>query len=181
MLPAKFRGFASRVGRLASRALVWHKTSERDAAVHTSSTAVISSTNASTFGTASTSFDNAVISGTTATSSNVTIARTAHPAHTLRRALFAMFVSAATIVTMLIVPPVKEANAANVSWDYIGNGYISPNSVASWDVYRDFDVQPPDVNTVTVNGKKTTTITWNVLFNANGCRIKKNRKSRCSV
>lgn len=173
MLPAKFRGFASRVGRLASRALVWHKTSERDAAVHTSSTAVISSTNASTFGTASTSFDNAVISGTTATSSNVTIARTAHPAHTLRRALFAMLVSAATIVTMLILPPVKEANAANVSWDYIGNGYISPNSVASWDVYRDFDVQPPDVNTVTVNGKKTTTITWNVLFNANGCRIKK--------
>ena len=173
MLPAKFRGFASRVGRLASRALVWHKTSERDAAVHTSSTAVISSTNASTFGTASTSFDNAVISGTTATSSNVTIARTAHPAHTLRRALFAMLVSAATIVTMLIVPPVKEANAANVSWDYIGNGYISPNSVASWNVYRDFDVQPPDVNTVTVNGKKTTTITWNVLFNANGCRIKK--------
>ena len=173
MLPAKFRGFASRVGRLASRALVWHKTSERDAAVHTSSTAVISSTNASTFGTASTSFDNAVISGTTATSSNVTIARTAHPAHTLRRALFAMLVSAATIVTMLIVPPVKEANATNVSWDYIGNGYISPNSVASWDVYRDFDVQPPDVNTVTVNGKKTTTITWNVLFNANGCRIKK--------
>ncbi|UQA78567.1 hypothetical protein K9E45_05475 [Gardnerella vaginalis] len=74
---------------------------------------------------------------------------------------------------MLIVPPVKEANAANVSWDYIGNGYISPNSVASWDVYRDFDVQPPYVNTVTVNGKKTTTITWNVLFNANGCRIKK--------
>ncbi|PMC55647.1 hypothetical protein CJ213_02700 [Gardnerella swidsinskii] len=74
---------------------------------------------------------------------------------------------------MLIVPPVKEANAANVSWDYIGNGYISPNSVASWDVYRDFDVQPPDINTITVNGKKKTTITWNVLFNANGCRIKK--------
>lgn len=67
----------------------------------------------------------------------------------------------------------KEANAANVSWDYIGNGYISPNSVASYDVYRDFDVQSPDINTVTVNGKKKTTITWNVLFNANGCRIKK--------
>lgn len=174
MLPAKFRGFASRVGRLASRALVWHKTSERDAAVRTSSTTVISSSNASTFGTASTSFDKAVISDSAANSDNVTtIARTAHPAHTLRRALFAMFVAAATIVTMLIVPPMKEANAANVSWDYIGNGYISPNSVASYDVYRDFDVQSPDVNTVTVNGKKKTTITWNVLFNANGCRIKK--------
>ncbi|WP_421783646.1 hypothetical protein HXT57_01850 [Gardnerella sp. KA00771] len=174
MLPAKFRGFASRVGRLASRALVWHKTSERDAAVRTSSTTVISSSNASTFGTASTSFDKAVISDSAANSDNVTtIARTAHPAHTLRRALFAMFVAAATIVTMLIVPPMKEANAANVSWDYIGNGYISPNSIASYDVYRDFDVQSPDINTVTVNGKKKTTITWNVLFNANGCRIKK--------
>ena len=174
MLPAKFRGFASRVGRLASRALVWRKTSERDAAVRTSSTAVISSSNANTFGTASTSFDNAVISDSAANSDNVTtIARAARPSRTLHRALFAMFVAAATIVTMLIVPPMKEANAANVSWDYIGNGYISPNSVASYDVYRDFDVQSPDINTVTVNGKKKTTITWNVLFNANGCRIKK--------
>lgn len=172
MLSAKFRGFASRVGRLASRALVWRKTSA-DGAVRTSSTAVISSSNANTFGTANTSFDNAVTSSSAATSGSVTIARAPCPAHTLRRALFAMFVAAATIVTMLIVPPVKEANAANVSWDYIGNGYISPNSVASWDVYRDFDVQPPDISTITVNGKKKTTITWNVLFNANGCRIKK--------
>lgn len=172
MLPAKFRGFASRVGRLASRALVWRKTSA-DGAVRTSSTAVISSSNANTFGTANTSFDNAVTSSSAATSGNVTIARAARPSRTLRRALFAMFVAAATIVTMLIVPPMKEAKAANVSWDYIGNGYISPNSVASYDVYRDFDVQSPDINTVTVNGKKKTTITWNVLFNANGCRIKK--------
>ena len=138
MLPAKFRGFASRVGRLASRALAWHKTSERDGAARTSG--------------------------------NVTIARTSR---TFRRALFAMLVSAATIVTMLVVPPVRNANAANVSWDYLGNGYISPNSVASWDVYRDFGVQPPDINTVTVNGKKTTTIKWDVLFNATSCRIKK--------
>ena len=172
MLPAKFRGFASRVGRLASRALVWRKTSA-DGAVRTSSTAVISSSNANTFGTANTSFDNAVTSSSAATSGSVTIARAARPSRTLHRALFAMFVAAATIVTMLIVPPVKEANAANVSWDYIGNGYISPNSVASWDVYRDFDVQPPNINTITINGKKKTTITWNVLFNANGCRIKK--------
>lgn len=172
MLPAKFRGFASCVGRLASRALVWRKTSA-DGAVRTSSTAVISSSNANTFGTANTSFDNAVTSSSAATSGNVTIARAARPSRTLRRALFAMFVAAATIVTMLIVPPMKEAKAANVSWDYIGNGYISPNSVASYDVYRDFDVQSPDINTVTVNGKKKTTITWNVLFNANGCRIKK--------
>lgn len=38
MLPAKFRGFASRVGRLASRALAWHKTSESDGAARTSHT-----------------------------------------------------------------------------------------------------------------------------------------------
>lgn len=156
MLPAKFRGFASRVGRLASRALAWHKTSERDAAVLTSSTASTSST--------------AVTSGNVAES---TTTRTARPSHTLRRALFSMLVAVATIVTMLIVPPVKEANAANVTWDYIGNGYISPNSVANSDVYRDFGVQPPDINTVTVNGKKTTTIKWDVLFNATSCRIKK--------
>ncbi|MFU0561900.1 Rib/alpha-like domain-containing protein [Gardnerella swidsinskii] len=173
MLPAKFRGFASRVGRLASCALVWRKTSA-DGAVRTSSTAVISSSNANTFGTANTSFDNAVTSQQRSYfRQRHHRSRTMPSTHTLRRALFAMFVAAATIVTMLIVPPVKEANAANVSWDYIGNGYISPNSVASWDVYKDFDVQPPDINTITVNGKKKTTITWNVLFNANGCRIKK--------
>ncbi|WP_421776599.1 Rib/alpha-like domain-containing protein [Gardnerella sp. KA00255] len=148
MLPAKFRGFASRVGRLASRALALHKDGERDGAT-------------------------ARTSSTAATSGNVTTARTAHTSRTFRRALFAMLVSAATIATMLIVPPVRNANAANVSWDYLGNGYISPNSVASWDVYRDFGVQPPDINTVTVNGKKTTTIKWDVLFNATSCRIKK--------
>ena len=126
MLPAKFRGFASRVGRLASRALVWRKTSA-DGAVRTSSTAVISSSNANTFGTANTSFDNAVTSQQRSYfRQRHHRSRTMPSTHTLRRALFAMFVAAATIVTMLIVPPVKEANAANVSWDYIGNGYISP-------------------------------------------------------
>lgn len=173
MLPAKFRGFASRVGRLASRALVWRKTSA-DGAVRTSSTAVISSSNANTFGTANTSFDNAVTSQQRSYfRQRHHRSRTMPSTHTLRRALFAMFVAAATIVTMLIVPPLKEANAANVAWDYIGNGYISPDSVASHDVYRDFDVQPPDIDTITINGKKKTTITWNVLFNANGCRLKK--------
>ena len=142
MLPAKFRGFASRVGRLASRALAWHK--DGAVAAHAS--------------------DNGSSSHTSDAPSAASI---------LLRAILALFVAAATILTMLIVPPVKEANAANVSWDYLGNGYISPNSVANWDVYRDFGVQPPDINTVTVNGKKTTTIKWDVLFNATSCRIKK--------
>ena len=131
MLPAKFRGFASRVGRLASRALAWRKTSERDGAVRTS--------------------------------------------HTLRRALFAMLVAAATIVTILVVPPVHNTNAAgkaNVFWDYIGTGYISPSSVSNNDIWRDIDFQNPVIKTENVNGRKKTTITWEVLYNKEACRIR---------
>ena len=131
MLPARFRGFASRVGRLASRALAWRKTSERDAAARTS--------------------------------------------HTLRRALFAMLVAVATIVTMLIVPPVHNTNAAgkaNVFWDYIGTGYISPSSVSNNDIWRDIDFQNPVIKTENVNGRKKTTITWEVLYNKEACRIR---------
>ena len=90
MLPAKFRGFASRVGRLASRALAWHKTSERDGAARTS--------------------------------------------HTLRRALFAMLVAVATLLAMLILPPVNRAKGFDedrntnpypqVWWDGMGSGYV---------------------------------------------------------
>lgn len=81
MLPAKFRGFASRVGRLASRALAWHKTSERDGAASTS--------------------------------------------HTLRRALFAMILAAATLLAMLILPPVKQASAGQAYWDKFGNAVVA--------------------------------------------------------
>ena len=131
MLPAKFRGFASRVGRLASRALAWHKTSERDGAARAS--------------------------------------------HTLRRALFAMLVASATIVTILVVPPVHNTNAAgkaNVFWDYIGTGYISPSSVDNHDIWRDIDFQNPVIKTENVNGRKKTTITWEVLYNKEACRIR---------
>lgn len=143
MLPAKFRGFASRVGRLASRALAWHKTSERDGAASTSGTGTASSA--------------------------------ARTSHTLRRAIFAMLVAVATIVTMLIVPPVnkaKGAGKANVFWDYIGTGYISPSSVDNHDIWRDIDFQNPVIKTENVNGRKKTTITWEVLYNKEACRIK---------
>lgn len=131
MLPAKFRGFASRVGRLASRALAWHKTSERDGAVRTS--------------------------------------------HTLRRALFAMLVAAATIVTMLIVPPVKEANAASVWWDYAGNGYVAPttednrgrkdkdHTYDAADAFRDMRIEDPIVEKE--NGRIK--VTYKIIFNRN--------------
>ncbi len=131
MLPAKFRGFASRVGRLASRALAWRKTSERDSAARTS--------------------------------------------RTLLRALFAMILAAATLLAMLVLQPVNRANAAgkaNVFWDYIGTGYISPSSVDNHDIWRDIDFKNPVIKTENVNGRKKTTITWEVLYNKEACRIK---------
>ena len=158
MLPAKFRGFASRVGRLASRALAWRKTSERDAALNATSSAAVTS-------------ENITIASDTA----ATVSRTARPSHTLRRALFAMLVAAATIVTILVVPPVHNTNAAgkaNVFWDYIGTGYISPSSVSNNDIWRDIDFKNPVIKTENVNGRKKTTITWEVLYNREACRIK---------
>lgn len=158
MLPAKFRGFASRVGRLASRALAWRKTSERDAALNATSSAAVTS-------------ENITIASDTA----ATVSRTARPSHTLRRALFAMLVAAATIVTILVVPPVHNTNAAgkaNVFWDYIGTGYISPSSVSNNDIWRDIDFQNPVIKTENVNGRKKTTITWEVLYNKEACRIR---------
>lgn len=172
MLPAKFRGFASRVGRLASRALVWRKTSANDA-VRTSSTAVISSTNASTFGAASTSFDNAVTSSNAATSGSVTIARAARPSHTLRRALFAMLVAAATILTMLIVPPAHNAKADQAWWDKSGNGFFTHNGYWVGDAQRDIDLSYPEIETVNDNGRIRRKITWKVTFNANSLALKR--------
>ena len=180
MLPAKFSGFASRVSRLALRALSWHKISERDAALNATSSATsgatvsVSSSNSD----ASNSVCNFADSDSSSSSSDSSASASSsvtspRPARTFRRSLFAMLVASATLFATFVVSPARNANAANVTWDYIGNGYISPNSVASSDVYRDFGVQPPDINTVTVNGKKTTTIKWDVLFNATSCRIKK--------
>ena len=172
MLPAKFRGFASRVGRLASRALAWHKTSECDAAVRTSSTAIISSSNANTFGTASTSFDNAVTSSSAATSGSITIARPSRTSHTLRRALFAMLVAVATIVTMLIVPPVHNAKAAQVWWDYAGNGYVTSNGSWVGDAVNQINMPYPTIEDVNYNGETRKKITWTVTFNSQGIGAK---------
>ena len=147
MLPAKFRGFASRVCRLASRALVWHKDGERDGA------------------TARTS-GNSSSSSTSGASSAASI---------LFRAILALFVAAATLFATFVVPPVHNTNAAgkaNVFWDYIGTGYISPSSVDNHDIWRDIDFQNPVIKTENVNGRKKTTITWEVLYNKEACRIK---------
>lgn len=132
MLPAKFRGFASRVGRLASRALSWRKTSERDGAV-------------------------------------------ARPTRTLLRALLAFFVAAITVLTMLIAPPAKQANAASVWWDYAGNGYVAattednkgrkdePHTYDAADAFRDMRIEDPIVEKE--NGRIK--VTYKIIFNRN--------------
>lgn len=132
MLPAKFRGFASRVGRLASRALAWHKTSERDGAA-------------------------------------------ARPTRTLLRALLAFFVAAITVLTMLIAPPAKQANAASVWWDYAGNGYVAPttednrgrkdkdHTYDAADAFRDMRIEDPIVEKE--NGRIK--VTYKIIFNRN--------------
>ena len=141
MLPAKFRGFASRVGRLASRALALHKDGERDGA-------------------------------TARTSGNVTIARTARTSRTFRRALFAMLVSAATLLAILVVPPVNNANAAQVWWDYAGNGYVT--STGSWvgDAVNQINMPYPKIEDVNYNGETRKKITWTVTFNSQGIGAK---------
>ncbi len=174
MLPAKFSGFASRVGRLALRALSWHKTSERDAALNVTSGA----TSGATVSGSSSNSDasNSVCNFADSDSSFRTARfRTARPARTFRRSLFAMLVAAATLFATFVVSPVHNANAAgkaNVFWDYIGTGYISPSSVSNNDIWRDIDFKNPVIKTENVNGRKKTTITWEVLYNREACRIK---------
>lgn len=95
----------------------------------------------------------------------------ARPARTLLRALFAMILAAATLLAMLILPPVNKAKAggnANVLWDYNGIGYIAPSSVDAYDVTRDVDVKNP----VFTNKNGKTIVTWEVLFNKDACRVK---------
>lgn len=49
----------------------------------------------------------------------------ARPARTLLRALFAMILAAATLLAMLVVPPVKQANAGQAYWDKFGNAVVA--------------------------------------------------------
>ena len=165
MLPAKFSGFASRVSRLALRALSWHKISERDAALNATSSA----TSGATVSVSSSNSDasNSVCNFADSDSSFRTARfRTARPARTFRRSLFAMLVAATTLFATFVVPA-KPANAAQVWWDYAGNGYMSHDSVAVVDVIRDMSIGYPDIAKVNVNGEDRIKVTWDVYFNTN--------------
>ncbi|MDK7785327.1 Rib/alpha-like domain-containing protein [Bifidobacterium sp. UMB6791A] len=87
MLPAGLRGFASRMGRFASRAFAWNKDGSESCAA--------------------------------------TSAAVARTSRTLLRALLAMLIAASTLLAMLILPPVKQANAGQVYWDKFGNAVVA--------------------------------------------------------
>ncbi|PNS43743.1 Rib/alpha-like domain-containing protein [Gardnerella vaginalis] len=148
MLPAKFRGFASRVGRLASRALAWNKTSERDGALNATSSTASATSN-----------------------SDASAYRPSHTLRTFRRALFAMLVAAATLFATFVVPPVKEANATQAWWDYAGNGYFTDGDYWVGDAVRDVSISYPNIQYNQWDsdyGKSGTKISWDITFNANG-------------
>lgn len=181
MLPAKFRGFASRVGRLASRALAWHKTSERDAALNaTSSTSSATVSSATSNSDASNSVYNFADSDSSSSSSSDSSAsayasRSVRTSRTFRRAILAFFVAVVTVLTMLIAPPAKQANAASVWWDYAGNGYVAattednkgrkdePHTYDAADAFRDMRIEDPIVEKE--NGRIK--VTYKIIFNRN--------------
>lgn len=145
MLPAKFRGFASRVGRLASRALAWHKTSERDGALSATSSTASATSN-----------------------SDASAYRPSRTSHTLRRALFAMLVVVATLFATFVVPPVHKANATQAWWDYAGNGYFTDGNFWVGDAVRDISITYPNIEYNqwdSDNNKNGTKISWDIIFN----------------
>ncbi|WP_425664108.1 Rib/alpha-like domain-containing protein [Gardnerella piotii] len=98
------------MGRFASRAFAWNKDGAESCSAATSDSDSLSSAAATT------------------------AARTARPARTLLRALFAMILAAATLLAMLVLPPVNKANGFDedrntnpypqVWWDGMGSGYV---------------------------------------------------------
>lgn len=162
MLPAKLRGLASRVGRFALNSFTAHKNHQTDGVRdHQCSNSTSSAASASV----SADSDHYSTCAQTVSVND----RAAHPARafrTLRHALFAMLVSVATLFATFVVPA-KPANAAQVWWDYAGNGYMSHDSVAVGDVIRDMSIGYPDIAKVNVNGEDRIKVTWDVYFNTN--------------
>ncbi|MFU0549934.1 Rib/alpha-like domain-containing protein [Gardnerella piotii] len=135
MLPAGLRGFASRMGRLASRALAWDKSGAESCAAASDTYA-------------------------------------ARPARALLRALLAMLVAVATLFATFVVPPMHNAKAAQVWWDYAGNGYVT--STGSWvgDAVNQINMPYPTIEDVNYNGETRKKITWTVTFNSQGIGAK---------
>ncbi|SDR74171.1 hypothetical protein SAMN04488545_0454 [Gardnerella vaginalis] len=103
------------------------------------------------------------------------VGKTARKSHIFRNMILAIIVTFATIVTMLIVPPVNRANAASVWWDYAGNGYVAPttednrgrkdeeHTYDAADAFRDMRIEDPVIEKE--NGR--TKVTYKIIFNRN--------------
>lgn len=168
MLPAKLRGLASRVGRFALNSFTAHKNHQTDGVRdHQCSNSTSSAASASASADSdhhSTCAQTVSVDARTAHASRA--CRTSRTFRTFRRALFVLLVAAATLLAMLVVPA-KPASAAQVWWDYAGNGYMSHDSVAVGDVIRDMSIGYPDIAKVNVNGEDRIKVTWDVYFNTN--------------
>lgn len=91
------------------------------------------------------------------------------------RVLLVLLVTVSIVATMLVVLPAKKANAAQVWWDYAGNGYVAattedgagrrdePHSYDAVDAFRDMRIENPIVEQE--NGR--TKVTYKVIFNRN--------------
>ena len=173
MLPAGLRGFASRVGRLASRALAWNKEgAESSAAASAAASATYAATSDSDSLSSAAASTDARISATTA--ARISSARTARPdrtSRTLLRALLAMLLAAATLLAMLVLPPVNKANAYDIYWEYRGEGYL----VATTEDNNGKEVRAGTNNARYASGaawfdgpsfsSDGRTVTWKVVFN----------------
>lgn len=186
MLPAKFARFTSRVCRIAQKVFSVSDTDNANsvadapagsdstysarpdsdyhsAPIYSYSNMQVNSSSYSLSSSSSSSFENDSLSSY--------VGKTARKSHILRNMILAIIVTFATIVTMLIVPPIKEANATQAWWDYAGNGYFTDGDYWVGDAVRDVSISYPNIQYNQWDsdyGKSGTKISWDITFNANG-------------
>ena len=181
MLPAKFARFTSRVCRIAQKVFSVSDTdnanSVADAPAGSDST--YSTRPDSDYHSAPIySYSNMQVNSSSSSSSYSSssendslgsyVGKTARKSHILQNSILAIIVTFATIITMLIVPPVKEAKATQAWWDYAGNGYFTDGNFWVGDAVRDISITYPNIEYNQWDsdyGKSGTKISWDIVFN----------------
>ena len=195
MLPAKFASFASRVCSIAQKVFSVSDTdnanSVADAPDGSDSTYYSTRPDSDYHSAPIYSYSNMQVNSSSSSLSSLSslsssslsdndslslyVGKTARKSHIFRNTILAIIVTFATIVTMLIVPPVKQANAASVWWDYAGNGYVAPttednrgrkdkeHTYDAADAFRDMRIEDPVIEKE--NGR--TKVTYKIIFNRN--------------
>lgn len=186
MIPAKFARFASRVCRIAQKVFSVSDTdnvnSVADAPAGSDST-YSTRTDSDYHSAPIYSYSNIQVNSSSSSLSSSSendslssyVGKTARKSHIFRNMILAIIVTFATIVTMLIVPPVNRANAASVWWDYAGNGYVAAttednkgrkdeeHTYDAADAFRDMRIEDPVIEKE--NGR--TKVTYKIIFNRN--------------